>query len=532
MRRYNIDSARAERDPTLKHWLYNALDSAATFEIKTKLAALLTREQDRHYRFLMATQSPAFEMMNRGIAFNETKRQKRAHQVAMDLERARKALQKHPTVLELFDLTELNTGACPSATRKDGKHSWPRGISDNDPAKVCKDCQAPRMRVKAFNANSTDQVKYLLYNRLKLRVIKNKDKKASADKEALAKLRDLYPKQAEFISALLNLHDLAKQHGFLSFRASRGGRYPSNFSIGTAWTDRWSASKNPFQEGGNAQNITEGFRDIFEPDPGKTIGYADYKQGESNIVAHVSGDAGYIEAHKNGDVHTAAAKMIWPNMPWPGTPDGDKALAKQNVPFDQAEGHSFRLYSKKFQHGNNYLLSPYGISHIHHVSVKDATAAQINYFDGFPKIRGWHNFIRGLVHDREPIRNALGFTVLMLGRPWDDRTVRQALSFVAQSTLVDVIDMAVWYVQRHLPEVEMLAQIHDAILYQYPDGEDWVNKELARMMRINVPTLDYEGTSRDMVIDVETAVGKNWGHYNDDPDHGEINLRGIIEVEV
>jgi DNA polymerase I-like protein with 3'-5' exonuclease and polymerase domains len=278
------------------------------------------------------------------------------------------------------------------------------------------------------------------------------------------------------------------------------------------------------------QNITERHRNIFVADPGMELAYLDYKQGESNIVSHLSGDEGYIDAHLTGDVHTYATRLIWPDLPWTGDLAADKKIAKVNPDWDTAPGHDYRFQAKRIQHGGNYGLSPFGIAIIAHIPVSAAKTAYYAYHAAFPDIKNWQGHVEALVAAGEPLVNPLGIKVRLYGRPWDGRTVKQGLAFLPQSALAHIINIAAWLVWRELDMsgrgVMLLAQVHDALLVQFPAGRYDLLREVAELMRVPVEVTDYKGNIRTMVIDVEAAVGQNWGHRSAD------NPKGIKEMDV
>ncbi len=323
---------------------------------------------------------------------------------------------------------------------------------------------------------------------------------------------------APLCRAILAVRDKQKQLGSLAAKLTPDGRYPSSFNVGAAWTGRFSSSKNPFGLGGNLQNVAPKHRRVFIADPGMEIGYADYMQGESNIVAHLSGDPKYIEAHRLGDVHTYVTRYVWPELPWTGDLAKDKKIAKQNPPWDLAEGHDYRFQCKRIQHGSNYGLTPFGISMIAQIPLSEAKRAYNSYMTEFDYIPAWQAWVRSQVLEHKPLSNALGRPWLPFGRPWDKHTWRQALSFLPQSLLADIDDIALYRVWLDLEEqeVQLLAQVHDALLHQFPKGHYDLEREVLKRMQIPVPITDYRGNTRIMTIGVETATGANWGHISPD----------------
>lgn len=525
MKTLTVQQAQGYPKGQLRSWLYNAMDALGTREIADTVLPRLDPQQLRAYAFERAAQGPAMAMGSRGIRVDTFERDRAVKDMTKELRALERDINKVPELVAVWDLTEKVTGQCPSSTRKDGKHTWAKGEEDT-PARLCTACGRSRMTIKPFNPNSSHQAKHLLYELLKLKRQYNKEGEVSADEEALQKLLIRYPKHAAILEPILAARGLAKQIGFLKTRLTPDGRFTSSFNVGAAWTFRWSASSDPYGQGGNAQNISERHRKIFQSDPGYELVYADLKQAESNIVAHLAGDEQYIEAHASGDVHTYVTRLVWPDMPWTGDLKADKKIAKTLPDWDQAPGHDFRFQSKRIQHGSNFGLTPFGIAIIAHIPVAQAAAAQRAYFKAFPGIKGWQDHIKDRVRQGLPLVSPLGIKTRLFGRPWDEHTFKQGYSVLPQGTVAHIINLAAWNIWQHLDPAELmlLAQIHDALLWQQPLGHRDTLRRAIELMTIPVPVTDYKGVTRMAMIEAEAAVGLNWGHQTED------NPEGLVEV--
>ena len=512
-----------------KQQCYNGLDVCGTREVWDTLRPRLNAQQERTYAFERALQAPCLSMMLRGVRVDDVKRRTMVGNLKQEKVREQKALTKLPEIVSVWDVYEKETGDCPTAeARADGrpgKHKWPRGVPDSL-VKICERCGASRLKLKEFNPGSFPDKLHLFYDLHRVPKMTNKTGKVSVDDDILEKIGRRYPALRPLTDAIRGLQDLTKQIGTLGAKLTSEGRYPSSFNVGAAWTGRFSSSKNPLGLGGNLQNVTERHRLVFLPDIGYSIGYADYKQGESNIVAHLAGDSKYIEAHLSGDVHTYAARLIWPELGWTGDLKRDKAVAKALPKWDEVEGHDFRFQAKRIQHGSNYGLTPQGISMIAHIPLVQARIAYENYMSEFECIPAWQADVKRRLEDGEPFTNALGRYWQPMGRPWDKHTWRQVLAFLPSSLLADIENIALWRVWRYLEEkaVELLAQVHDAILHQFPAGNLELERELLKLMQVPVPITDIFGKTRIMTIGVEAAIGANWGKKS------PVNPRGLDET--
>lgn len=524
---YSLAQAKAEPRGQIKDWLYNALDVTGTREVADVLLPRLNANQERFYKFEMALQAPAQAMMQRGINIDGVRKQSMITELKRELEKDQRQLAKHPRILELWDRVEKNTGSCPIPQRKDGKHKWEKWEKGADEhGRHCVACNADRLIPKPFNANSSDDVDHLVYDLLGIPVYKNKKGERSLEGDILERIAARYEEHRELVDAILAVRDKKKQLGTLQFR-SIDGRYRSTFNIGAAWTGRQSSSKNPYGEGGNAQNIAPRHRRAFIADPGRKLVYADLKSAESTVVAYASGDANYIEAHKLGDPHTYVARLVWPELPWTGDIKKDKKIAGMLPEWDNVEGHNYRFQAKRIQHGSNFGLTPPGIAMIARIPRKAAEQAQGRYFDEFAGIRAWQNATKKRIANHEPLFNVLGREITLLGRPWDGHTQKQGLAYVPQSSVADILDLAEWRVWRYQDptagdrdEIELLAQIHDAFLGQFREDEIDVLHRTKELMQIPILVKGIDNVERLMTIEAEIAIGRNWGKKTEDNPHG------------
>jgi len=505
----NVSEAMALRSEALRQQAYNGLDVTGTAEVSRVLRSRLDEQLNRTYSFERAIQAPALQMMVRGCAVDLGARAEALKVATREWQKATRLIDKMPQVRDFWDGMEKVTGYCPK--EPDKHHKWQKGVPDG-PERLCERCGSPRMVRAPFNANSQAQVERLLYVLHGLPAERNKDKKVSVDDDCLEKVGRKHKEFFPLCEAIRDVRDQKKQIGWLNGRLNARNRYPSSFNVGAAWTGRFSSSKNPHGEGGNLQNVAPKLRHVIVADPGYDLWYIDFKTGESYVVAYESGDPVYIEAHATGDTHTFVARLLWPHFPWTGDLKKDKDWAKSHNPeWDKAEGHDWRFQAKRIQHGSNFGLTPPGIAMIAHIPMAEAVKAQRNYFGEFEYIKPWQNSIIADVRESKPLVNALGRKIRLFGRPWDPHTHKQGLAFKPQSTVADLIDIALWRVWYYMEPkgVQLLAQVHDALLLQIPRGRFDLAAETIEMMRIPINI-----NGRTLIIDVEASYGRNWGKFD------------------
>ena len=451
--------------------------------------------------------------MSRTRALKSTTRR-----VERELKSQLRGLNKLPVVSEKWDGIELETGKCGSASRKDGRHKWPLRVPDAE--RRCVDCGKARVQRSPFNAASWQQTWHLLYDLWGIPKQKNKKRVFSVDEECLDRIARKLPKVRELALGIIVAKGTSKQLGFLRSELSPSGRMMYSANVGAAWTARWSFSKNAYKIGTNVQNIAEKNRSIFIAGPGMKLGYFDLVQSDSRVVAYDAEDEAYIAAHETGNVHVVAARIFWPDLDWTGDAAQDKKLAK-SWPLPWHPDLTYYDQSKKNQHALNFGLSPHGLAMHSHQPLAEAERSYDRYFEWAPRVNAWQRRIIAEVREAGVLTNPLGRRCQFFGMRDDPHTHKQALSFVPQSMTADVLNIALWRVWRDLDpaHVALLAQVHDAILFQFLTcEEEAVTREVLARMEIKVPMRG----GRTMVIPVEPSTGWNWGKRSD------ANPRGMV----
>jgi DNA polymerase-1 len=314
-----------------------------------------------------------------------------------------------------------------------------------------------------FNVNSTLQLREVLFERLGLPILKKTPKGVpSTDASVLEKLRDGHP----IVADLLQFRELEKLRSTyvdaLVPLIDPDGRVRGRFNQMAAATGRLS------QEQPNLQNIPvrseEGriIRRAFVAEAGARFLVADYSQIELRILAHLSGDAGLIDAFANDiDIHTATAARV-------------AGLSPETVSPEQ------RRRAKMINFGLLYGMEAYGLAQ--RLGIERAEAAeQIDlYFAQFPDVQA---FMRSIVDEARSV----GYTTTILGRRrylpeltspnFRDRQAgeRMALNAPIQGSAADIIKKAMVELDAALRArgsgAEMLLQIHDELVLEVPDDE-------------------------------------------------------------
>ncbi|MDN4506697.1 DNA polymerase I [Dietzia maris] len=273
------------------------------------------------------------------------------------------------------------------------------------------------------------------------------------------------------------------------------GRIHTTFNQTVAATGRLS-STDP-----NLQNIpvrTEDGRRIRESfvvgEGYDCLLTADYSQIEMRVMAHLSGDAGLIEAFRTGeDLHSFV---------------GSRAFG---VPIDEVTPE-LRRRVKAMSYGLAYGLSAFGLAAQLGISQGEAKDQMEAYFSRFGGVR---DYLRAVV---EQARRD-GYTETLFGRRRylpelnsDNRLKREnaeraALNAPIQGTAADIIKAAMLKVDADLTErrlkSRLLLQVHDELVLEVAEGElDEVRDLVVDRM--------YSAIELDVPLDVSTGTGPDW----------------------
>ena len=478
-------------------WTYCALDCTLTQEIWSKIHKEFDGLTKKVYLFELDSLQPAMEMMLRGLRVDEDK-----------VKEKKEVLRSRRVRLERM----LNLFA--------------QGVWGKD-----------------LNHNSPVQLKKILYEDLSLPPVvsyKGGKSKISTDRAALEQLGEFYPRAKPFAHTILALRDITKQLSVLDSTRDKDGRIRCSYNVAGTETGRWSSSESPWRTGTNLQNVTKELRSIFIPDKDMLMFYADLEQAESRVTAYIAGDEGYINACESTDLHTEVVKMVWPNLGWSDDPKQNKELA--NKPYYLH--FTYRDMCKRAGHGTNYGMSAHALAKHLKIKVSHATRFQLLYYGGvvplaslqrwhtqdreggfqelidtgeqvgnlikvtgaFPGIRKWHTDVSNELKQTGCLITPLGRRRQFWDRLNDNSTLRQAIAYVPQSTIGDLLNLGLYNVWSNVKDVQILGQVHDAILGQC--HKDRVDELMPRVLEQMKNPLDIKG--KQMIIPSSVEVGNTW----------------------
>lgn len=369
---------------------------------------------------------------------------------------------------------------------------------------------------REFNPRSGPQLKDLFYNYLHLPPVwtsKKGQRVMSMDRETLEKLHDHFLAEP-LITLILATRDARKILGFLRSSIDGDGRMRTSYNVAGTETGRWSSYASSFDTGTNLQNLPVSIRDMFISDSGWKLCYLDLQQAESRGVGALawrcSGRDGYLRACESGDLHTTSCKLIWPDRPWTGDAARDRELADEIF----YRWFSYRDISKRGGHGSNYFGKAYTLAKRIKVPQALMEDFQRRYFKGFPELSAWHIWVAGQLQLYQRLITPFGRERQFFGRPRDDSTLREAIAFEPQSLVGDCLNTGMDQLYRSGLPIQLLAQVHDAILFQYPEGmEDELLPRISAI--VEAPFIvEHNGERREVTIPSDMETGWNWRKYD------------------
>jgi DNA polymerase I len=349
---------------------------------------------------------------------------------------------------------------------------------------------------RPFNLGSPKQLQEILFDQFKLPKTKRIKTGYTTDADALAALYE--QTQHPVLEHLLRHREVARLKTVVDSLlplVDDEGRIHTTFNQTIASTGRLS-STDP-----NLQNIpvrtAEGrrIREAFTVGRGyESLMTADYSQIEMRIMAHLSGDAGLIEAFTTGeDLHSFVASRAF-DLP----PEAIDAELRRRV--------------KAMSYGLAYGLSAFGLAQQLKITPDEARGQMDAYFARFGGVR---DYLRSVVDDAR----RTGYTETIMGRrrylpdlTSDNRQRREmaermALNAPIQGSAADIIKVAMLGVHAALAKEglrsRLLLQVHDELVLEIAPGErDAVEEAVRQEMGAAYPL--------DVPLDVSVGIGVNW----------------------
>jgi DNA polymerase-1 len=349
-----------------------------------------------------------------------------------------------------------------------------------------------------FNINSSQQLGFVLFEKLKLPTLKKtqKTKRYSTDVSVLKKLcaynskvpslvlqyRTISKLKSTYLDALINMAD------------------PETHRIHTSYNQTVTATGRLSSSDPNLQNIPirdpEGrqIRKAFIAEDGYLLMSADYSQIELRVLAHYSNDEELINAFKNDeDIHTKTAKEVLGVK-------GREVTAEE------------RRIAKAINFGIIYGMGPKRLSEEIEIDYKKAKEYIDRYYE---KYKGVAKFRENIIEFAR--KNGYVTTLFNRRRYLPDinsenhrirsEAERMAINTPIQGTAADLIKKAMINIHERIKResslTKMIMQVHDELVFEVPEKDvqkvkNMVKEEMEGVYPMRVP------------LKVDIGVGKNW----------------------
>lgn len=245
-------------------------------------------------------------------------------------------------------------------------------------------------------------------------------------------------------------------------------------------------------------------RKLFVPDEGKVIFSADLIGADLYVAVWEWDDSAMKKALTSGvDMHLFAMRDIF-NI---DLPDDEIVKTHPKCEEHQAKYKLKRFYSKKGVHLTNYCGRARTLAASLHLTIHEAEQFQAKWFAAHPGIPKWHARVAHALQTKRCVTNKFGYRRIYLERI--DSCLANAVAWIPQSTVGRVTNEGLVRIDRELPRVDLLMQVHDEIVGQF-DEELLVHTDIVdaikRCMSVTVPYAD------PLVIPVDIKVSRqSWG---------------------
>jgi DNA polymerase-1 len=346
-----------------------------------------------------------------------------------------------------------------------------------------------------FNINSNIQLREILFDRLKLPVLKRTKTGASTDVTVLEALASDGHRLPVLLMQYRQLDKLQSTY----VEALPRMVHPSTRRLHTSFNQTVAATGRLSSTDPNLQNIpirTEVGAEVrrgFVPAPGHQFVSADYSQIELRILAHYSEDAAFLEAFRSGaDIHRQTAGLLF-------------GIEPDDVTREMREKAKTTNFSIIYGVGAFSLAQRLGIPN------SEAREFIDRYFERFPGVRSYldeqiekarnQGYVETLTGRRRyiPEITSKNFNIRSFGE-------RAATNAPIQGTAADLIKIAMIRIQTELDRsgapTRMLLQVHDELLLEAPTADvpaaqDLVRREMEAAAELKVPLVVAAGTGNN-----------------------------------
>ncbi len=345
-----------------------------------------------------------------------------------------------------------------------------------------------------FNINSPKQLGEILFGKMGIKGGKKTKSGYSTAADVLEKLAPEYP----IVSEILEYRGLTKLKSTyadgLQECIAADGRIHTTFNQTITATGRISSTDPNLQNIPIRTELGRKIRKCFVPKEGFVFIDADYSQIELRLLAHMSQDAGLIEAYgTDADIHRITASKVF------------------HIPFEEVTAEQ-RRDAKAVNFGLVYGISSFGLSQDLGISRDEAKKYIEEYFVTYPGVK---RFLDDLVTQAKD----KGYATTMYGRRRpipelnnSNYMMRQfgervAMNSPIQGSAADIMKLAMIRVYEALIREKIngriLIQVHDELLLEVSEEEAAKAADILKREMENAVTLAVK-------LEADVHEGNNW----------------------
>ncbi|MDO4173499.1 MAG: DNA polymerase I [Eubacteriales bacterium] len=347
---------------------------------------------------------------------------------------------------------------------------------------------------REFNINSTKTLGQILFDELKLPVIKKTKTGYSTNIDVLEALKGYHPLPGMVIEyrQLTKLRSTYVDGMLKAIGAD--GRIHSTFQQMVTATGRLSSTDPNLQNIPVRTELGSELRHMFMAKPGYVLVDADYSQIELRVLADIANDETMIAAFNSDvDIHAVTASQVF------------------RVPLEEVTPQ-MRRSSKAVNFGIVYGISGFSLANDIGVTVKQASEYISNYLEVYHGVRDYMERIKEQAKEEGYVSTAFGRKRWLPELKSKNNNIRKlgermALNTPIQGTAADIIKIAMVRVYRRLKAEDMrsrlILQVHDELILETPEDEIELAKRVLKEEMEAACTLKARLT-------VEAACGHDW----------------------
>ena len=351
------------------------------------------------------------------------------------------------------------------------------------------------MAGEEFNINSTKQLGEILFEKMKLPVVKKTKNGYSTDVDVLKKLKTEDP----IISEILDYRQLMKLNstyveGLKPYINPKTKRIHSFFHQTITATGRISSTEPNLQNIPTRFELGKQVRKIFKPEQGKIYIDADYSQIELRILASMSEDKQMIQAFKEGeDIHKQAASKVF------------------KTPIEEVTKEQ-RSNAKAVNFGIVYGISDFGLGEQLGISRKKAKQYIDEYLSEYIGIKDFMEQTTEKAKETGYVETQFNRRRYIPELKSNNYMVRQfgarvAMNTPIQGTAADIMKIAMINVYKEIKsrnlKSKIVLQVHDEMMIEAPTEEieeikNIIKEKMENAIKLKVPLI------------AEVSEAENW----------------------